>query len=128
MFQYHSSYHFSLAHTHSHSGHPGKFKTFENIRLYFFWPGRYKWKVYLIEDGIECQTNKRKTHDLHEALLEQWGELETTPFKTIHINHKGPLRPSSISDTHCFVVVEVFLDFLELIQLEIPELRPRSMH
>ena len=28
-----------LAHTHSHSGHPGIFKTFENVRQYFFWPG-----------------------------------------------------------------------------------------
>ena len=27
---------FSLAHTHSHSGHPGIFKTFENITQYFF--------------------------------------------------------------------------------------------
>ena len=41
---------FSLAHTHHYSGHPGIYKTFENIRQYFFWPGRYKWIVYLIED------------------------------------------------------------------------------
>ena len=61
---------FSIAHTHSHSGHPGIFKTFENIRQYFFWPGRYKWIVYLIENCIECQTNKTKRHDLHEAPLE----------------------------------------------------------
>ena len=103
---------FSLAHTHSHSGHPGIFKTFENIRQYFFWPGRYKWIVYLIEDCIECQTNKTKRHDLHEAPLEQWGELETTPFKTIHIDHKGPLRPSSNSNTHCLVVVDAFSRFI----------------
>ena len=51
---------------------------------------------------------KTKRHDLHEAPLEQWGELETTPFKTIHIDHKGPLRPSSSSNTHCLVVVEAF--------------------
>ena len=101
---------FFLAHTHSHSGHPGIFKTFENIRQYFFWPGRYKWIVYLIEDCIECQTNKTKRHDLHEAPLEQWGELETTPFKTIHIEHKGPLR--SNSNTHCLVVVDAFSRFI----------------
>ena len=51
---------FSLAYTHSHSRHPGIFKTFENVRQFFFWPGRYKWIVYLIEDCIECQTNKTK--------------------------------------------------------------------
>ena len=66
---------FSLAHTHGLSGHRGIFKTFENIRQYFFWPGRYKWIVYLIEDCIECQTNKTKRHDLHEAPLEQRGQL-----------------------------------------------------
>ena len=103
---------FSLAHTHSHGGHPGIFETFEIIRQYFFWPGRYKWIVYLIEDCIECQTNKTKRHDLHEAPLEQWGELETTPFKTIHIDYKGPLRPSSNSNTQCLVVVDAFSRFI----------------
>ena len=103
---------FSLAHTHSHSGHPGIFKTFENIGQYFVWPGRNKWIRYLIEDCIECQTNKTKRHDLHEASLEQWGELETTPFKTIHIDHRGPLRPSSNSNTQCRVVVDAFSRFL----------------
>ena len=103
---------FSVAHTHSHSGHPGIFKTFEIIRQYFFWPGRYKWIVYLIEDCIECQTNKMKRHDPHETPLEQWGELETTLLKTIHIDHKGPLRPSSNSNTHCLVDVDAFSRFI----------------
>ena len=102
---------FSLAHTHSQSGHPGIIKTFENIRQYFFWPGTYKWIEYLKEDCIECQTNKTKRHDLHEAPLEQWGELEMTTFKTIHIDHKGPLRPCSDSNTHCLVVVDAFSRF-----------------
>ena len=99
---------FQSAHTHSHSGHPGKFKTFENVRQYFLWPGQCKWIVYLIEDCIEIQTNESKRHDLHEAPLEQWVELETTPFKTIHIDHKGPLKPGSISNNHCLVVVDAF--------------------
>ena len=103
---------FNLAHAHTHSGHPGIFKTFENIRQNFFWPGRYKWIVSLIEDCLQCQTNKSKRHDLQEAPLEQWGELETTPFKTIHIDHKGPIRPSSNLNTHCLVVVDAFSRFL----------------
>ena len=104
---------FSLAHTHSHSDHPGIFKTFESIRHYFFWPVRYKRIVHLMEDCIECQTNKTKRHDLHEAPLEQWGAKETIPFKTIHIDHRGPLRPSSNSNTHRLVVVDAFFRFLE---------------
>ena len=103
---------FSLGYTHSHSGHTGIFKTFESVRQYFFWPGRYKWTVYLIEDCIECQTNKTKRHDLHQAPLEQCGELEKTPFRTKHIDHKGPLRLSSNSNTPCLVVVDAFSRFL----------------
>ena len=96
---------FALAHTHSHSGHPGIFKTLEIIKQYFFWPGRYKWIVYPIEDCIECQANKTNRLYLHESPLEQWGQLETASFKTKHIHHKGPFRPSSNSNTHCLVVV-----------------------
>ena len=44
--------------------------------------------------------------------MEQWGDLETTPFKTIHIDHKGPLRSSSNSNTHCLVVEDAFPKFL----------------
>ena len=99
---------FPLAHTHSHSGHPEIFKTFENIRQYFVWPGRYEWIIYPVEECIERQTNKTKRHDLHEAPLEQWRALKTTLFKMTHIDHKRPLRPSSNSKTLCFVVVDAF--------------------
>ena len=40
--------------------------------------------------------------------MQQKGIQETTPFKTIHFDHKGALRPSSDSNTHCFVVVDAF--------------------
>ena len=42
----------------------------------------------LVHDSLDCQKNKPQSHDLNEAPLEQWGELETTPFHTIHIDHK----------------------------------------
>ena len=44
--------------------------------------------------------------------MEQWGELETTPLKTVHIDHKGPLRLSGNSNTHCPVVLDAFSRFL----------------
>ena len=44
--------------------------------------------------------------------MEQWGELETTPLKTIHIDHKGQLRPSGNSNTHCLVVKDGSSQFL----------------
>ena len=108
MFLYHCFYHFSNWLTRIATvvilEYSRPLKMLDNT----FWPGRYKCFVYLIEDCIECQTNKSKRHDLHEAPLEKWGELETTPFKTIHIDHKSPLRPSSNSNNHCLVVVDAF--------------------
>ena len=40
------------------------------------------------------------------------GKLQTTPFKTTHIDHNGPLRPSSNSNNHCSVVVDAFSRFI----------------
>ena len=40
------------------------------------------------------------------------GQLETTPSKTIQIDHKGSLRPSSNSNTHCLVVVDAYSRFV----------------
>ena len=40
------------------------------------------------------------------------GEIETTPFKTIHIVHKGPIRACSNSNNHCLFVVDAFSRFL----------------
>ena len=113
MFFYHCFYHFLNLLTHIATVVNTEYsKPLGNVRQYFFWPGRYKWIVYLTEDCIECQTNNSKRHDLHKTPLEQWGELETTPFKTNHIDHKGPLRPSSNSNNHCLVVVDAFSRFI----------------
>ena len=61
---------------------------------------------------------KSKRYELHEAPLEQWGELETTPFKTIHIDHKGSLRPSSNSKNHCLVVLDAYPKFIGVYQVK----------
>ena len=61
---------FELAHSHPLSGHMGIGKTFDNVRRFFFWPGRYKWIAMLIADCLNCQKNKSKRHDLNDALLE----------------------------------------------------------
>ena len=88
------------------SGHRRDASTLNNISRFFYWPGTYKWLTMLIHDCLDCQKNKSKRHDLNEAPLQQWGELETTPFHTIHIDHKGPFWPSSISKHYCLVVVD----------------------
>ena len=58
--------------------------------------------------------NKPQRRDLNEAPLEQLGELETTPFHTIHIDHKGPCRPCSNEKKFCLVLVDNFSRFIQL--------------
>ena len=49
----------------------------------------------LLHECLEYQKNKPKRKDLNKAPLQQWGQLETTPMKTIHFDHNVPLRPMS---------------------------------
>ena len=105
---------FELAHKHPLSGHHGETKTLEIIKRYFYWPGLYKWINMLLHDCLECQKNKPKQKDLNEAPLQQWGQLETISMKTIHIDHKGPLRPSSHGKNFCLVVIDAFSRYLQV--------------
>ena len=67
----------------------------------------------LVNDCLDCQKNKPQRHDLNEAPLEQWGDMETTPFHTIHIEHKGPFRPCSNHKKFCLVIVDSFSRFIQ---------------
>ena len=99
---------FQLSHNHPLSGHMGINKTFATLKRFFYWPGMYKWVSALIADCLDCQVDKSKRSDLHNAPLEQWGELETQPFQTLHIDHKGPISPPSNRNTHCLMVIDAF--------------------
>ena len=96
------------------SGHRGDASNLNNISRFFYWPGMCKWVTMLIHDCLDCQKNKSKRHDLNEAPLQQWGELETTPFHTIHIDHKGRFRPSSNGKHYCLVVVDSFSRYVQV--------------
>ena len=96
---------FELAHSNPMSGHRGDANTLKNIR-FFTGLECINGVTMLIHDCLDCQKNKSKSHDLNEAPLQQWGELVTTPFYTIHIDHKGPFRHSSNDKHYCFVVVD----------------------
>ena len=74
----------------------------------------YKWVNMPLHDCLECQKSKSKGKDLNEAHLQQWGQLGTIPLKTIHIDHKGPLRPSSHGKNFCLVVIDAFFRYLQV--------------
>ena len=50
---------FQLAHSEL-SGHVGLDETLANVKIFFYWPGLYKWIENLIADCLDCQKNKQK--------------------------------------------------------------------
>ena len=66
----------------------------------------------LVHDCLDCQRNKPQRYDLIEAHLEQWGELETTPFHTIDIDHKGTFKLCSNQKNFSLVTVDSFSRFI----------------
>ena len=74
----------------------------------------FKWIEMLMLDCLSCQTNKLARKDLNEAPLEPWGQLEAIPLHTLHIDHKGQLRPLSKGNRFCHVIVDAFSRFIQV--------------
>ena len=47
----------------------------------------------------------------NEIPSEEW-QNDTIPFRTVHIDHKGPLHPPSNRYLHCLLVIDAFSRFL----------------
>ena len=47
----------------------------------------------------------------NEVPLEQW-QNETVPSRSNHIDHKGPIHPTSDSNVQCLLIVDAFSRFL----------------
>ena len=65
----------------------------------------------LTADCITCQNNKPKPKHRNEFPLEEW-QNDTIPFRTVHIDHKGPLHPPSNRNLHCLLVIDACSRFL----------------
>ena len=71
----------------------------------------FDWICALTADCLTCQNNKPKPKHRNEVRLEDW-QNETTPFRTIRIDHKGPLHPPCNRNLHCLLVFDAFSRFL----------------
>ena len=71
----------------------------------------FDWICALTADCLTCQNNKPKPKHRNEVPLEDW-QKETVPFRTIHIDHKGPLHPPSNRNFHCLLIIDDFSRFL----------------
>ena len=102
---------FRLGHYNEICGHMGAFKTYANANRFYYWPGMFDWICALTADCLTCHNNKPKPKHRNEVPLEEW-QNETVPFRTIHIDHKGPIHPTSASNVHCLLIVDAFSRFL----------------
>ena len=71
----------------------------------------FDWICALTADCLTCQSKKPKQKHRNEAPLEEW-QKETVTFRTVHIDHKGPLHPTSAGNMHCLIIIGAFSWFL----------------
>ena len=91
-------------------GHMGATKTYADAKRFYCWPGMFDWICALTVNCLTCQNNKPKPKHRNEVPLEEW-QNETVPFRTIHINHKGPIHPTSAGNVHCLLIADAFSRF-----------------
>ena len=89
----------------------GASKTYNNAKRFYYWPGMFDLICALTADCLTCQNNKPKPKHWNEVPLDE-RQNETTPFCTIHKDHKGPLDPPSNRNLHCLLVIDAFFCFL----------------
>ena len=86
-------------------GHMGAPKNYNNAKRFYYWPGMFDCICALTADCLSCQNNKPKPNHRNEVPLEEW-QNEVVPFRTIRIDHKGPLHPPSNRNLHCLLIID----------------------
>ena len=92
-------------------GHIRATKTYANAKRFWYWRGMFDWICALTADCINCQIKKPKPKQRNEVLLKEW-QNDKIPFRTVHIDHKGPLHPPSNRNLHCLLVIDALPRFL----------------
>ena len=102
---------FHLGHYNKMGGHMGASKTYANAKRFYYMPGMFDWICVLTADCLTGQNKKHKPKHRNEVPLEEW-QNETVPFRTMLIDHKGPIHPTSASKVHFLLIVDAFSRFL----------------
>ena len=95
----------------------GATKTYANAKRFYYWPGMFDWICASTADCLSCKNNKPKPKHGNEVPLEEW-QNETFPCRTVHIDQKGPLHPSSANNVHCLLIIDTFFRFLMVYPLQ----------
>ena len=92
-------------------GHMGATKTYDYAKRFYYWPVMFDWFCALTADCLTCRNNKPKPKHRKKFPLEEW-QNETVPFRTVHIDHKGPFHRTSAGNVHCLLIIDAFSRFL----------------
>ena len=98
---------FRFGHLNEMGGHMGAAKTYNNAMRFYYWPGMFDWIRALTAACLTCQNNKPKLKHRNEVPMEE-SQNETIAFRTLHIDHKGPLHTQSNRNLHCLLVIDAF--------------------
>ena len=88
-------------------GHMGASKTYINAERFYYC---LDW-ICELTICLTCQNNKPKPNHRNEVPMKEW-QNESVPFRTIHIDHKGPIHPPSNRNFHYRLVIDAFSRFL----------------
>ena len=103
-----------LQQLHNQGGHLGVFKTTENIKAQFYWPGYEQDIQTWISSCQQCQRRNPPLPGPRAPL----GTIKTNhPFKKLSWDIMGPLPTSSKGYQYILVVTDLFSKWVEAFQL-----------
>ena len=109
------SYHDALS-----GGHQGQERTYEAIRLKYFWPKMYSDIQTYVKTCEQCQQAKRYIHQ-KQALLKPLPIGQT--FSRLHIDILGPINKTKEGYRYILMVVDAFSKWTEAFPLHTMEAR-----
>ena len=109
------SYHDALS-----GGHQGQERTYEAIRLKYFWPKMYSDIQTYVKTCEQCQQAKRYIHQ-KQALLKPLPIGQT--FSRLHIDILGPINKTKEGYRYILMVVDSFSKWTEAFPLHTMEAR-----
>jgi len=97
---------------HDEAGHVGLDKTMHSILIHYWFPCmKLKIKEH-IENCVKCLSYSVLSGKIEGEM--QIYEKETSPFKTLHIDHFGPLEVTSKGYKYILVIVDAYTKFVWL--------------
>ena len=98
-------------------GHFATERTYQSIRLCYFWIGMYADIITYVKSCVACQKAKRVIHPGHPTIL-PLPIADNTLFSRWHCDILGPLTPSQDGHKYILLFVCAFSKWVEMVPLK----------